>query len=783
MKFYNNIDLLKNEIQNFRVQNLAAAPSNPVVGQHYFNTVDHTEYVYDGTKWIDALSQGDYTFEGGVKEEGRVVSLTPANGEDIGGVIVGTNIDVAADGTISVKDATNAQKGLIQIATDAEAAAGANETKAVNAKQVETQIQTDIADKIELTDLSATGPVLYNNTTGVISGDFDATPTANSNKFISSGAVYANEVSGVTAHATDADKIVVTKAGVDTEITINDVAHAVKADQDEDGNNIKATYATKAEVADDITLADLSATAPILYNNETGVISADFDTVPTAESNKLMKSKDIKAALDELGDGAVKNVALKAETTDTITVTKGDDTSADIKIAKVDEAASLTGVTASAAELNILDGATLTTEELNYVDGVTSNIQTQLDGKVEKLATKPTAGDYTKVTINAEGQVTAGANLSEADIPELHLAKVTDVTATAAEVNQLHEAGAVNADFVKLHALTATAAELNEIHGSGVEQADLAKLHDVTVTAEQINAIANVDADDLAKLADITATAAEINVLDGITATTAQLNKAANLDNCDAADLTKLHDITVSAADLNKINDKLELDSISATAPITYDNTTGVIAATFDNAPTANSNNFVNSGVVKAALDDKLDVTLKGAANGLAELDANGLVPAAQLPSYVDDVLDLIAIQATAPATCATGDKYYNTTDHKVYTATATNTWDAGAEPETGKIYVFDDMAYRWSGSAMVQIGADKLKGYNGTIEGDGTTTTFTINHNLGTRNVVCEIYDATTYEKVYVNLFHNTTSAVQAVFSQAPAVGENFVITIIAIG
>jgi hypothetical protein len=45
------------------------------------------------------------------------------------------------------------------------------------------------------------------------------------------------------------------------------------------------------------------------------------------------------------------------------------------------EAVGLNGVTASAAEINILDGATLTTTELNYVDGVTSAIQTQLDAK------------------------------------------------------------------------------------------------------------------------------------------------------------------------------------------------------------------------------------------------------------------------------------------------------------------------------------------------------------------------------------------------------------------
>ena len=45
------------------------------------------------------------------------------------------------------------------------------------------------------------------------------------------------------------------------------------------------------------------------------------------------------------------------------------------------EAVGINGVTASAAEINILDGATLTTEELNYVDGVTSGIQGQLDLK------------------------------------------------------------------------------------------------------------------------------------------------------------------------------------------------------------------------------------------------------------------------------------------------------------------------------------------------------------------------------------------------------------------
>ena len=48
----------------------------------------------------------------------------------------------------------------------------------------------------------------------------------------------------------------------------------------------------------------------------------------------------------------------------------------------VDELNILDGVTATADELNILDGVTATATELNYVDGVTSAIQTQIDGKV-----------------------------------------------------------------------------------------------------------------------------------------------------------------------------------------------------------------------------------------------------------------------------------------------------------------------------------------------------------------------------------------------------------------
>ena len=90
------------------------------------------------------------------------------------------------------------------------------------------------------------------------------------------------------------------------------------------------------------------------------------------------------------------------------------------------------------------------------------------------------------------------------------------------------------------------------------------------------------------------------------------------------------------------------------------------------------SHNHVISNVdgLQAALDAKLDDTQKGAANGLAELDATGKVPSAQLPSYVDDVLEY----ADAGSFPATG--------------------------EAGKLYVALDNndVYRWTGSAYVKV-------------------------------------------------------------------------------
>lgn len=54
-KFVTNLDLNKNQLENVVIHNLSVAPSNPAVGQQYYNTTNNKLYIWTGTEW-DNLS-------------------------------------------------------------------------------------------------------------------------------------------------------------------------------------------------------------------------------------------------------------------------------------------------------------------------------------------------------------------------------------------------------------------------------------------------------------------------------------------------------------------------------------------------------------------------------------------------------------------------------------------------------------------------------------------------------------------------------------------------------
>lgn len=176
---------------------------------------------------------------------------------------------------------------------------------------------------------------------------------------------------------------------------------------------------------------------------------------------------------------------------------------------------------------------------------------------------------------------------------------------------------------------------------------------------------------------------------------------------------------------------------------LNYDKNSDVISL-----PNLNSNNYfkgssivdaINKGdaAVKAQvdrLDTKIDdvnedlqdfKALKGQPNGLAELDGNGKVPASQLPSYVDDVMDAYATYTVSPTGVLQNIQLYADAEH-----------ETPIVGERDKIYVNvtpGEVSYqfRWSGSQFIHIDS------NAIIIGDITGTAYDGGKGKAMENVV----------------------------------------------
>ena len=110
---------------------------------------------------------------------------------------------------------------------------------------------------------------------------------------------------------------------------------------------------------------------------------------------------------------------------------------------------------------------------------------------------------------------------------------------------------------------------------------------------------------------------------------------------------------------------------------------------------------------------------------------------------------------------------------------TGTPSQNAGIEVERG---TSANVALRWNetdddwevttdGSTYYNISteADSFK----TSIGDGSATSYTVTHNLGTRDVLVELYDASSYETVIADVTRTSTSVVTVAFTTAPTTND----------
>lgn len=122
---------------------------------------------------------------------------------------------------------------------------------------------------------------------------------------------------------------------------------------------------------------------------------------------------------------------------------------------------------------------------------------------------------------------------------------------------------------------------------------------------------------------------------------------------------------------------------------------------------------------------------------GVVLLDDETLIPSRFLPSYVDDVIDLLGgiVKSTPTSGMTAGYKYYVTSTKKIFTASSA-TSGITSDPISDVIYVVPDdingaIMYRWSGTTLVEI----VNG--GIVIGTTTGTAFDGARGLNNENIL----------------------------------------------
>ena len=399
----------------------------------------------------------------------------------------------------------------------------------------------------------------------------------------------------------------------------------------------------------------------------------------------------------------------------------------------------LDGVTSTAAELNILDGVTSTTAELNVLDGITAVV-----GELNALDIGSTAvgtavaskavildsnkdytgirnltvsGEYDGATLDLSGAADIAGDLvlsggadgalqftnagensikipdnqaSALIIEEADNAYMTFATTNSSELITANKAfNAAGTFSIGGTAVSSTAAELNILDGVTSTAAELNILDGVTSTAAELNILDGV-----------TSTAAELNILDGVTSTAAELNILDGVTST-AAELNVLDGITAVVGELNALD-------IGSTAVGTAVASKAVILDS--NKDYTGLRNITLSGELDAG---SLDVSGDADIDGTLETDAL--------------TINGTAIVAQATASAVGGVEL--ATAAEVITGT-----------DTARVVTADTL------SAKSVVGIIDVSSLTDAL-------TVTIPHNLGTADVIVQMYDTVTEHTVYADI------------------------------
>ena len=431
-KWFNGINLQQNQLENAVIQNLASDPSSGKAGQIYYNTADKGYKYYNGTAWvgISADAVKSIVAGNGLTSSGTdtvTISLGTPSSSGSGSNTFGSNGLTATSHThqISLPDASTTAKGVIEIATDAEATTGTDTTRAINAKQLAAAKQ-DAIDSAKVTIQTSNGITGGSATAG--------------NSFTLSGVDATTSAKGVVQLATQ-DEV---NTGTDTTRVVTAAtlgkgkANGV-ASLDENSKIISSQlpdyllgqvmYGGNASTVATTTVVSPSASLKTKKNITTDSIS--IENSETSTKNNTYGYKDMEGVYFicqasgtfagnsfETGDWIISTGAkwAKIDNTDAVTSVNGNTgavvlSAADVGALPTDGAAAKVrnALTINSKTVNNIDTSfafdgsaarSMTFDGTDFASDSSNNFSLRATGVV--------AGTYNSVSVNEKGRVIAG---------------------------------------------------------------------------------------------------------------------------------------------------------------------------------------------------------------------------------------------------------------------------------------------------------------------------------------------------------------------------------------